>query len=203
MKIGIIGAGHIGGNLARLWAPQHQVLVSFSRSPEKLAALAREAGPTVQPGSPAEAVRFADVLVVSVPFALLGTVLAPLGDLTGKVLIDTNNPFGLTLPPGTTGADEVRRLAPGARLVKAFNTLRVDALLHHSQSTPRLAMPLAGDDSIAKITVARLIADAGFAPLDLGGLDAVPLQESQGPFFNKELTLEQAEQLLANARSSV
>lgn len=200
MNIGIIGAGHIGGNLARLLAPRHQLLVSFSRSPDKLAALARETGTSVHTGTPAEAVAFAEVLVLSVHFAAMSAALAGLGNLAGKVLLDTNNPFDIKLSPGTTTAQEVLRRLPGVRLVKAFNTLPADALLHRSGQQPPLVMPLSGEDPVAKATVAQLIVDVGFAPFDLGGLDATAMQEPNGSFYNQLLTLEQAEAQFSRAR---
>ncbi|OWP61495.1 dinucleotide-binding enzyme [Hymenobacter amundsenii] len=200
MNIGIIGAGQIGGKLARLLAPHHHLLVSFSRSPEKLAALARQAGPSVQTGTPAEAAAFADVLILSVHFAAMDDALAGLGNVAGQVLIDTNNPFDIQLPAGVTAAQEVLRRLPGVRLVKAFNTLPADVLRHHNGQQPPLVVPLSGDDAAAKTTVARLILDAGFAPFDLGGLDAAAMQEPNGSFYNQQFTLEQARQQYYRAR---
>jgi 8-hydroxy-5-deazaflavin:NADPH oxidoreductase len=124
MNIGIVGAGLIGSSLARLCARAgHSVLLSFSRSTDKLNALAAEIGPLVQVGTPAEAVQFGEIVVLSVHFEAMDTAIAQMGDMTGKVIVDTNNPFDIKLPAGMTAAQEVLRRLPHVRLVKAFNTL--------------------------------------------------------------------------------
>jgi predicted dinucleotide-binding enzyme len=204
MQIGIIGAGMIGGNLARLFAKAgHQVMVSFSRSPEKLTALAREIGTSARTGSPAAAVRCGEVVVLSVHFSALGAALAQTdpADFEGKVVLDTNNPFDIKLPAGTTGAAEITRRLPGIQLVKAFNTLGADLLLTRGFQEPRTVVPYAGDHPGANQSMARLIADAGFEPLAAGGTEAVSLLEPGGPFFGKTLTPDQARTVLEGARS--
>ena len=205
MKIGIIGAGQIGGNLARLFAKAgHQVMLSFSRSPEKLNALAREIGSSAQTGSPGAAARFGEVVVLSVHFAALEAVLSQINpeDLKGKAVIDTNNPFDIKLPAGTTGAEEIMRRLPGIELVKAFNTLGADLLVSRSFHQPRTVMTYAGDNPNANQTVARLIADAGFEPLAAGGRGEIAFLEPGGPFFGKTLTLDQARTMLEGASST-
>ncbi|WP_046246343.1 NADPH-dependent F420 reductase [Hymenobacter terrenus] len=196
-KIGIVGAGLIGGNLARLFTQAgHQVLLSFSRAPQKLRTLTQELGSNAQAGTPAEAAAFGDIIVLSVHFAALDAALAQTGNLQGKILIDTNNPFDITLPPGVSGAQEIARRLPGAHIVKAFNTQGYTVLLEKSFATPRLVMPLAGDDA-AKDVVASLIVAAGFEPFDLGNLAEAHLQEPNGPFYNKALDRAHAQTLLA------
>ena len=112
MRVGIIGAGHIGGNIASFLAGAgHDVTVSFSRDPGSLEKLAGEIGARVSPGSPAEAAASAEVVVVSVPWPVIDEALAQAGPLAGKVVIDTTNQFGAgaelrsrpaTLPPSST-----------------------------------------------------------------------------------------------------
>jgi 8-hydroxy-5-deazaflavin:NADPH oxidoreductase len=126
MRIGAIGAGHIGGNVARQAVRAgHQVRLSFSRSASTLDELARELGEGASTGTPADAVEFGEVVVLSVPWDVIPEALAQAGDLSGRVVIDTTNQFGSgPMPsPGETAASFNARRMPGARYVKSFNTL--------------------------------------------------------------------------------
>jgi predicted dinucleotide-binding enzyme len=189
MNVGIIGSGRIGSNAARLFArADHDVLISFSRDPAKLAGVAKAAGSTVQSGSPAEAVRFANVVMLSVPWTLIDLALAQAGSLDGKIVIDTTNQFGAAglepLPHGLTAAQVNGMRMPGARLVKAFNTLtaRFQAEASTRSGNERAVMFYCGDDREAKATVAKLIEDCGFAAVDMGGLaEAVPMEAPRRP----------------------
>src|SRR3954453_20541224 len=119
MKIGVIGAGRIGGGIARqLAAAGHEVLVA-GREPDRLAPRATEIGGAF--GTPAEAVAFADVVVLSVPSRALDDALADAGSLDGKIVIDTTNRFGDET--GATQASQNAARMPGARYTKSFNTL--------------------------------------------------------------------------------
>lgn len=177
-KIGIIGTGHIGGALAKLWvASGHEVLLS-SRHPEELKTLAESLGPRAHVGTPREAAVFGDVVLVSVPYKALPQIGQDLkAELAGKVVLDTCNPY-----PERDGpmAVEVRkegtgvaspRFLPGVRLVRAFNAIGWRDLEHeaHRQGEP-IAIPLAGDDGPALAVAARLVSDAGFAPVVVGNL---------------------------------
>jgi predicted dinucleotide-binding enzyme len=103
MKVGIIGAGRIGGGIARqLVGAGHEVLLSFSRDPQSLAALAAEIGPSATTGGPAEAAGFGEVVVISVPWSTLPQAIEQAGSLAGKIVIDTTNQFGG--PPLPAGA---------------------------------------------------------------------------------------------------
>jgi predicted dinucleotide-binding enzyme len=184
-SIGVVGAGRIGGNAARLLAGAgHDVTVSYSRDPERLQALADEIG--ARAGTPAEAAR-ADVVLLSVPWRLIDDVLAETGSLAGKVVIDTTNQFGAGglegLPDGMTAAQVNQRRMPGARLVKSFNTLT--STFQESEAgrpDPRVVLFLCGDDAEAKQIVAGLIRDAGFEPVDIGGLgDAAVMEAPRRP----------------------
>jgi 8-hydroxy-5-deazaflavin:NADPH oxidoreductase len=205
MRIGVIGAGNIGGNAARLFARAgHQVLVSYSRDPGKLELLAAEVGGSS--GTPAEAVRFGEVVVLSVPWTAIDDALAQAGPLAGKVVIDTTNQFGgggwLQLPEGQTAAMLNQARMPGARVVKAFNTLTAGFQAASAGRTgpDRVVMFLCGDDAAAKETVSRLIDDAGFQPFDLGGLaDATPMEAPRRPgaVYGEEYHLDQAREFAA------
>src|SRR4051794_32709173 len=121
MRIGVIGAGRIGGNAARLFAQAgHDVLLSFSRDPARLRSRAEQIG--ASDGTPAEAVAFGDVVMLSVPWGTIDEALAQAGSLEGKIVIDTTNQFGPEgleqLPEGLTAVQLNQRRMPGARVVK-------------------------------------------------------------------------------------
>ncbi len=185
MKIGVIGAGRIGGNAARLFAlAGHDVLLSFSREPERLAEFARGLGERATTGSPRDAAGFGDVVMLSVPWPAIPEALAQAGPLHGQIVIDTTNQFGAggvaPVPGGLTAAQYNQQRMPGARLVKSFNTLTSGfqaSQAGRADRDQRVVLFLCGDDGPAKQVVAGLIEDAGFAPADLGGLaDAGPME---------------------------
>ena len=190
MKIGVIGAGRIGGNAARLFAVAgHDVLLSFSRDPDRLDEQAAAVGARASTGSARDAVQFGDVVMLSVPWSAIPEALDQAGPLDGKIVIDTTNQFGpggaQQLPGGVTAAQYNQERTPGARLVKSFNTLTSGFQASAAGRTPpenRVVLFLCGDDGQAKKVVAGLIEDAGFAPADLGGLaDAAPMEAPRRP----------------------
>ena len=209
MRIGIIGSGNIGATLARLWVGAgHQVVLSYARDADRLRELAQSLGPSASVATPAQAAAAGDVVVLSVPWPQVDDALAAAGAedgaLDGRVLVDTCNPFAspggpLDLPAGATSAGlEVARQAPGARAVKAFNTLyfvtlgeRAGAGASATDGDP-LAMPMSGDDRGAKELVAGLVRDAGYEPVDIGSLGGATRQEPGGPVYGEELTATQA-----------
>jgi 8-hydroxy-5-deazaflavin:NADPH oxidoreductase len=178
MRIGIIGAGHIGGTLSRLFVDAgHEVAVSNSRGPETLAGLVSELGGRVQAMTAADATRFGEVVVVSVPFGRYREL--PTEPVAGKVVIDTNNyypqrdgQFEELDSDRTTSSELLQGHLPNARVVKAFNAiqwmrLRDDGRL--AGDPGRLGIPISGDDEEAKRTVGELI-EIGFDPVDAGTL---------------------------------
>jgi predicted dinucleotide-binding enzyme len=179
MRIGIIGAGHIGGTLARLFvAAGHEVAVSNSRGPETLAGLVEELGGGAQAMTAAEAARFGDVVVVSVPF---GRYRELSGDaLAGKVVADTNNYYPQRDGhyeeldrDRTTSSELLQAHLPGARVVKAFNAIVWTRLRDDGRPAgdpERVGIPISGDDEQAKRTVAELIDEIGFDAVDAGTL---------------------------------
>jgi predicted dinucleotide-binding enzyme len=174
MNIGVVGAGRIGGGIARqLAAAGHRVKLSFSRDPASLEKLADEIGPNATVGSPADAVEFGEIVVISVPWSMLPAALEELGSLAGKIVLDTTNQFGAPpLPPeGETAAHFNAVRMPGARYTKSFNTLTsaFQAEAARREGDDRVVQWLCGDDTDAKSVVVGLIADAGFVPVDLGG----------------------------------
>ncbi len=205
MRIGIIGSGRIGGNLGRLLAlAGHEVMFTFSRDPAKLEAAASDAGEAARAGEPAEAAAWADVLVLSVPWRVLDEAVAAAGALDGKVVVDTINPYGegglVKLPQGSSAAQEVAARIPGARTVKAFNTLTSAFQRDASgRAAPeRVAIFFAGEDEEAKGIVGGLIDDAGFAPVDVGGWSEVWLLEAprrDGSVYGEEYREDDAREI--------
>jgi predicted dinucleotide-binding enzyme len=180
--IGLIGAGHIGGTLARLAVEAgHVVVLSNSRGPETLTALVDELGDAASAGTPAEAAEAGDLVVVTIPLKAYAEV--PVEPLDGKVVIDTNNYYPQRdghvagLDAGTTTSSELlQEHLPGSRVVKAFNNIyfgHLASLGRPAGDPERGALLFAGDDDAAKQQVAALIEDLGFDPVDAG-----PLSES-------------------------
>ena len=154
MKIGVIGAGRIGGGIARqLAGAGHELKLSFSRDLAALEAVAHEIGPA-SAGSPADAVAFGEVVVISVPWSMLPEALAQAGSLAGKIVIDTTNQFGAPPLPaeGETAAHFNAARMEGARYTKSFNTLTsaFQAAAAGREGETRAVQWLCGDDAEAK-----------------------------------------------------
>ena len=208
MKIGIIGAGRIGGNAARLFAKAgHEVLVSFSRDEGKLRELADAIGGRT--GTPREAAQFGEIVLFSVPWRLVDDVLAQTGPLDGTIVIDTTNQMGRDGWEdlgGRTAAQVNAARMPGARYTKAFNTLTAGFQAEAAGRTgpDRVVMFLCGDDEEAKQVVAGLIDDAGFTPVDMGGTaDAAPMEAPRRPgaVYGEEVHEQEARDFVANLRA--
>jgi predicted dinucleotide-binding enzyme len=209
MRIGIIGAGNIGGNCARRFvvSGKHEVKLSFSRDPANLAALARELGDRASVGTPVEAVRYGDVVVLSVPWDTIPEALRQAGSLAGKIVIDTANAYGSRAMPakGQTAAEFNAARMPGARYTKSFNTLTSHFQSEAADRTKdqKVVQWLCGDDSEAKQTVAKLIEDAGYVPVDLGGTKTCHVMESprrKGAVYGEEYRAADAAAVVAAVR---
>jgi predicted dinucleotide-binding enzyme len=178
LKIGIIGAGHIGGTLALLWVQAgHEVLLS-SRHPDELQPLANSLGPKARVGTPREAAVFGDVVLVSVPYAALPQLGRDLkAELAGKIVLDTGNPYperdgemAVAARRKGTGVASAEFL-PGVRLVRAFNAINSGDLRSEAHRRGELyAIPLAADDPEALAVAQRLVREAGFSPVVVGTL---------------------------------
>jgi predicted dinucleotide-binding enzyme len=176
MTIGIIGSGAIGTAFARTLARSGiEAIISNSRGPDSLKELVRELGPSIRAGTREEAAR-ADIVFVAVNWTKLQAALAGLPDWSGRILIDANNPIEAPLfkpveLKGRASSEVVAELAPGARVVKAFNHLRAEVLAGDPQSDGgRRVLFYSGNDSAAKAEVAALIEQIGFVGIDLGSL---------------------------------
>jgi predicted dinucleotide-binding enzyme len=202
MKIGIIGAGRIGGTLAVLLAKAgHEVAVSNSRGPKSLKSIVAEAGKNVQAMTVADAAAFGEVVILAVPWRK-PEALPPPHLVAGKIVIDAMNPYGeggtiLNLGASTSSEETARRL-PGCRLVKAFNTIYYKHLQERgtSRKEERITIYLAGDDKEAKGVVKGLIEEIGFAPFDTGSLKEGGRKQQPGsPIYNSPMTLERAKEI--------
>jgi len=204
-KIGIIGAGHIGATTARLFVEAgHDVALSNSRDPETLAGLVRQLGPRAQAMTPEAAARWGDVVLLAVPWRN-PEALPPPDAVAGKIVVDAMNPYGKSggvEDLGTsTSSEETRKRLPGARIVKAFNTIWFKHLAERGRKelpvADRHAIFVAGDDQEAKKTVMTLIEAIGFAPVDTGSLaEGGRRQQPDTALYNKVLTQREAQDLL-------
>src|SRR5882724_11078825 len=202
LKIGIIGAGHIGGTLASLWVKAgHEVLLS-SRHPDELKGLAQSLGPRARVGTPREAALFGDVVLISVPYGALPQIGRDLShELAGKIVLDTGNPYpqrdgdmALEARRVGTGVASPRYL-PGVRLVRAFNAINSNDLASEAHRTGQLiAIPLAGDDPEALAVAQRLVRDAGFEPVVVGALSRAHEFDVGTPVYTRLMTAPQLRQ---------
>jgi 8-hydroxy-5-deazaflavin:NADPH oxidoreductase len=206
MNIGILGAGNIGANAARLLAAAgHDVRIASTRDPQTLEAKARELGERVHAATPADAVAFGDVVLLAVPWSRKEDAIPDAGPYDDKIVIDAMNPytedFEIEDLGDRTSSEITETLVPGARLVKAFNTIHYRRLASESKAKGargRLAVFLAGDDLAAKEIVAGLIDEIGFDPIDTGTLaDGGRRQQPGSPVYNVPLTASEAKKMLA------
>jgi predicted dinucleotide-binding enzyme len=196
MKIGIIGSGRIGGTVGGLWVKAgHEVMFS-SLDLEHDKALAASLGPNARAGTPREAAAFGEVLLISVPYGALPQVGWDLADLIkGKVVLDTCNPvpardgeIAVAAKAKGTGIASPE-LLPGARLVRAFNSVGYSRLQSEAhRAGERIAIPLAADDAAALKIATRLVQDAGFEPVVVGALARAKDFDAGTPVYGKALT---------------
>ena len=154
MKIGVIGGGRVGNALAATWQEKrHDVVVSTRETAAETAA-------------------GCDVVVIALPAPAVADALAQAGSLDGKVVVDATNNVS-----GGPGGLEIAALMPGARYVKAFNTV-FSTFMHDTPPSSPATLVYCGDDPDAKAIVAELIADLGFEPVDAGGTETTPHVEA-------------------------
>jgi predicted dinucleotide-binding enzyme len=177
--IGLIGAGHIGSQIARVAvANGYNVVISNSRGPETLSALVKELGPRARAASVVDAAEAGDIVVVTIPLKNYKTV--PVAPLAGKIVIDTNNYYpqrdghiAELDNESTTTSELLQAHLPTSRVVKGFNHIYAAEISTHGQpagSSNRRALVIAGDDGDAKAAVARLLDRFGFDTVDAGPL---------------------------------
>lgn len=172
-RIGIIGAGKVGGTLGTLWAKAGDEVLFSSRHPEGLKDLAMRAGPNARIGTPAEAAAFGDVVLIAVPYKAFPDVAKDaLQALQGKVVFDASN--AIAPRDGAVVADVEAKgigafsaaLLPGVHLVRGFNAINYKAMASESnRAGDKVAIPLASDDSRAIAVGSDLVREAGFVPV--------------------------------------
>lgn len=177
MKIGIIGSGNIASGLSKFWVKNgHELMFSFSRDEQKLKALAASVSATAQVGTPIAAVEFADVVLLAVPWTAVSEALQAAGSLEGKILFSCVNALkpdmsGMAVGTTTSAAEEIAKLAPGARVVEGL-PLFAEVLQTGDTSFNGATATVfyCGDDAEAKAIVAGLLEETAVEAIDIGGL---------------------------------
>jgi 8-hydroxy-5-deazaflavin:NADPH oxidoreductase len=177
MRIGFIGAGGVAQTISKhVLLLGHQVLLSNTRGPESLAKLVRELGSGAEAVTPQQAAE-QDIVVLAVMWPQVEAALASVPDWKGRVLVDATNriasmdPFSLGDISGRTSSEIVADHAPGAKIVKAFNSVPMAWISDFSVSKPRTVLFVSGNDAGAKKPVSDLVDQIGFEPVDLGSLE--------------------------------
>ncbi len=179
MRVGILGSGLMGGKLGTIFARAgHEVVFSYARSEQKLKRLAREAKGKARAGTPREAAQDANALLLAVHWSRIDDVLKQAGDLSGKVIVSCSLPMNaddtdLVVAHTWSGAEELAKMIPKARVVSAFNTVPSEVLFGVFEARRKATRPsvaYCGDDSSSKRIAAELIRDVGFDAVDAGPL---------------------------------
>lgn len=175
--IAVIGTGDVGGALGPKFAAQGHTIVYGSRDPEsdKVKELVANTGEDAAATTPAAAAAQADIVVLAVPGLLVEEITRSLGDLSGKIIIDPTNPLErrmnrLEHAVDTSNAEIIQAAAPGAYVVKAFNTLNWKTMVDPASAGGPVSIPLVGDNGRAKDKVAELVTGMGLEPIDVGPL---------------------------------
>lgn len=213
MRIGIIGAGHVGGTLARHFAAgDHEIAIANSRDPATLRPLLDQVVGDVRGVTAAQAADFGQVVVVSVPFGRHAEL--PTEGFAGKPVIDTTNyfpdrdgHFPQLEADRTTSSEMIQSHLPGARVVKAFNTMRWDHLRDYgreSGAAMRYGIPVAADEDGARRCVFELVEQIGFGPVDAGDLATGGRRlQPGGGLFLADLTEDELHERLNRLREPV
>jgi len=179
MQVGILGSGLMGGKLGTIFARAgHEVVFSYARSEQKLKRLARDAKGKSQAGTPREAAQEADAVLLAVHWSRVDDVLKQAGDVSGKVIVSCSLPMnaddtGLVIAHTSSGAEELAKKVPKARVVSAFNTVPSEVLFGVFEARRKASRPsliYCGDDASGKKIAVELIRDVGFDPVDAGPL---------------------------------
>jgi predicted dinucleotide-binding enzyme len=206
LAIGTIGSGHIGGTIGGLWVKAGHSVMFSSRHPEELKDLVSGLGELAQAGTVDQAIAFGEVVFIAVPYASLPQIGRDYGAaLKGKIMLDACN--AVAPRDGDEIVGEVERegigvvsqkYLPGARLVRAFNTLNYKIFASEAnRANPKLAVPIAGDDPEAVQTATALVRDAGFDPVVVGKLaDAARFQRG-APGYGQAVTAAELKQKLS------
>lgn len=178
LRIGTIGAGRIGGTVGGLWVKAGHPVMFSAKNVDEAKAVAARLGPPARAGTVEEAIAFGDVVFLAVPYGAMEAIGRDYGAaLKGKIVLDCGNAISARDGAIADVADREgigltsQKLLPGARLVRAFNTISYTILASEAgRPDPKLPIPIAGDDAEAVRIGADLVRDAGFEPVAAGGL---------------------------------
>jgi predicted dinucleotide-binding enzyme len=205
VKIGVIGAGHIGGTIGALWTKAGHPVFFSSRHPEELQDLVGRLGPLAQAGTVDQAIGFGDVVFIAVPYGALPQIGRDYGkSLAGKIVLDAGNAVASRdgAIAGEVERDGVgitsQKYLPGARVVRAFNTLSYIIFQREAnRPAPRLAVPIAGDDQEAVQVAGTLVRDAGFDPVEVGKLADANRFQRGAPGYGQNVSAAELRQKLS------
>lgn len=185
MTVAIIGTGKMGAGIARLLAGKGVKVAIGSRDPAKAANLAKEIGANAEGGGLTAAAKLGDVVILAVPYTAAVETIREAGGFAGKILVDISNPItedykALTVGHTTSAAEEIQKAAPGAKVVKAFNTIFADLLPAEARKGRGVQVFVAGDDEAAKKVVSEIIARGDFEAIESGPLSNARYLEPVG-----------------------
>lgn len=213
IRIAVIGAGNIGGTIGTLWVKDGHEVMFASRHPEQLAAMVSELGSKAKAGTPEEAVRFGDAVLIAVPYKAYPDLAKEIGPaLKGKIVLDAGN---ATQQRDGALYDEVQanglgltsaKYFPGAKLVRAFSSANYKIFAKEGanggrdRAGGRMAIPIAGDDSAALKVAEGLVRDAGFDPVVIGSLKDADKVAISAPGFGHDVTAPELREKLGLAK---
>jgi len=206
IRIGVIGSGHIGGTVGGLWVKAGHPVLFTSLHPEELKDMVAALGALAQAGAVDQAIAFGDALFIAVPYGALPQIGRDYGAaLEGKIVLDAGN--AVPARDGAAIAEEAQtngigvtsqKYLPGARLVRAFNTINYKILASEAnRPDPKLAIPIAGDDPQAVQVAAELVRDAGFDPVVVGKLGDASRFQQGAPGYGQQVTAAELKQKLS------
>lgn len=177
MSISIIGAGQVGMALGRAFSRRGEAIVFGVPEPARHADTIAQQGAWARVTVPAEAIAASDIVILAVPYSAVPAIAESVADWQQKILVDATNPLapglsGLSVGTSTSAAEELARLAFGARVVKAFNTTGAENMADAAYAAGAPWMPVCGDDAVARHRVIALAQSIGFEAVDLGPLSA-------------------------------
>lgn len=177
MSISIIGAGNVGHALASAFLTKGEEVFLGAPEPQKYREAVGALGQGAQLGSVSQAIDASDLVILAIPYAGAGTVALSRPDWAGKILVDATNPIapglsGLSVGTSSSGAEEIAKLAKGARVVKAFNTTGSENMADSRYAGGLPIMPVCSDDAQARSRVMALASLIGFDAIDMGALQA-------------------------------
>ncbi|SDM52524.1 hypothetical protein SAMN05216360_102340 [Methylobacterium phyllostachyos] len=213
IRIGVIGAGNIGGTIGALWVKDGHEVMFASRHPETLAPLVSELGPGAKAGTPEEAIKFGDAVFIAVPYKAYPDLSKEIGpSLNGKIVLDAGN---ATQKRDGALYDEVQangigatsaKYFSGAKLVRAFNAANYKVFAKEGadggkdRAGGRMAIPIAGDDPDALKVAAGLVRDAGFDPVVVGPIKDADKFAMGSPGFGHDVTAAELREKLGLAK---